>query len=149
MKRSFSPSLASLSESGTLPPKAGSFIRILLVEDSDTDVLLFEHMLLEAKPLFSYEIASAPRLTEAFELIANQFFDLIMLDLNLLDINGIMPVAALSAEAPDVPIVVYSGMMDARLKEKALNSGARHYLVKGRESADSLVTLIEAILAER
>ena len=52
-------------------------------------------------------------------------------------------VAALHAEFPNIPIIVYSGMDDPKLKEKALMCGAKSYLVKGKESPYALKFLIE------
>ncbi len=57
--------------------------------------------------------------------------------------DGVSSVAALRAQAPQMPIVVYSGTDDAKTKEKALMCGAAHYLVKGRESGFGLKHMIE------
>lgn len=121
-------------------------VRILLVEDCKSDVFLVERMLEEAS-LKSVEIVDVPRLIDAFSKIDGQRFDLVMLDLNLLDIDGVASVAALRAEAPNIPIIVYSGMDDAKIKEKAMMCGATHYLVKGRESSYGLKYVIEHAIA--
>lgn len=117
-------------------------VRILLVEDCKSDVYLMERMLRDTPLNCFYDIIDVPRLIDAFSQLDHDAFDLVMLDLNLLDIDGLASVAALRAQVPFLPIVVYSGMDDARLKEKALMCGATHYLVKGRESSHSLKNII-------
>jgi CheY-like chemotaxis protein len=117
-------------------------MRILLVEDCKSDVYLVERMLEDAGSHYLYDISDVPRLIDAFGRIDRDDFDLIMLDLNLLDIDGIASVAALHAQAPFTPIIVYSGMNDPRLKEKALMCGASYYLVKGHESSAGLKSIL-------
>ena len=131
-----------------LAPRAPTrVVRILLVEDCKSDVFLFERLLEDVSINCFYEVTDVPRLVDAFGKIDHEIFDLVMLDLNLLDIDGVASVAALRAEAPDLPIIVYSGLDDAKTKEKALMCGATHYLVKGRESGYGLKHMIERVVA--
>lgn len=116
-------------------------IKVLLVEDSEGDVLHFKRMLLAVSAHIS--VKAVARLVDAFHAIEQEKFDVILLDLNLLDVDGVVSVAALHAEFPDIPIIVYSGMDDAKLKEAALMCGAKRYLVKGQESPYALKFLIE------
>lgn len=122
-------------------------VKILLVEDCKSDVFLLERLLENVSVSCFYEIVDVPRLVDAFSKLDQESFDLVMLDLNLLDIDGVASVSALRAEAPDLPIVVYSGVDDSKTKEKAIMCGATHYLVKGRESGFSLKFLIEQLMA--
>lgn len=122
-------------------------VHILLVEDCKSDVFLLEQMLENVAVKCFYEITDVPRLVDAFYKIDQQKFDLVLLDLNLIDINGIASVAALRAQVPNMPIIVYSGMDDAKTKQKALMCGATHYLVKGRESGYGLKHMIERAVA--
>lgn len=124
-------------------------VRILLVEDCKSDVFLFERMLENATVNCFYDITDVPRLVDAFSKIDSESYDIIMLDLNLLDIDGVASVAALRAQAPKLPIIVYSGTDDARIKEKAIMCGATHYLVKGRESGYGLKHMIERVVAKQ
>lgn len=137
----------SLSARREIHKSPSRVVRILLVEDCKSDVFLVERMLEDVSVNCFYEITDVPRLVDAFYKIDQEKFDLVMLDLNLMDIDGIASVAALSAQAPNLPIVVYSGMDDAKVKEKALMCGASHYLVKGRESGFGLKHMIELAVA--
>lgn len=122
-------------------------VRILLVEDCKSDVFLLERTLENVAMDCFYEIVDVPRLVDAFTKIDQEKFDLVMLDLNLLDIDGVASVAALRAQVPFIPIIVYSGTDDGKIKDSAIMCGATHYLVKGRESGYGLKHLIERAVA--
>lgn len=121
--------------------------RILLVEDCKSDVFLVEQMLENAGLNCFYEIIDVPRLIDAFRLLDKEHFDLVMLDLNLADIDGVSSISALHSQMPDLPIVVYSGLDDKKVKEKALICGAFDYLVKGKETGSNLKHIIETVSA--
>ncbi len=125
------------------PVASSKIVKILLVEDSKSDVFLLKRMLDGVSMKYFYEIIDVPRLVDAFYKIDQEVFDLVMLDLNLLDIDGVASIAALRAQVPNIPIVVYSGTDDAKTKEKSMMCGATHYLVKGKESAFGLKYMIE------
>ena len=120
--------------------------RILLIEDNKSDVFLLKKMLIDVSGHNHFEFTDVARMTDAFKLLDHEPFDLILLDLNLLDIDGTASVAALHAEVPHIPIIVYSGTDDPKLKTEALICGAKHYLVKGRESPFSLKFMIQEAL---
>ena len=118
--------------------------KVLVVEDCPSDVFLLEQMLADAGGLGEAEITSVPRLIDAFRRLDEEAFDVILLDLNLADMDGVASVAALTAEAPDTPILVYSGMQNRRLRRAALMCGARQFLIKGHEDGCSLRKAITA-----
>jgi diguanylate cyclase (GGDEF)-like protein len=62
----------------------------------------------------------------------------VLLDLSLPDANRLEALMQLRAAAPDVPIVILSGMQDELLAVKAVQEGAQDYLIKGRVDGDSL-----------
>lgn len=128
-------------------PIADRALNILVVEDSESDLLLLQNMLESASGKNELNLDNAPRLSDAFRMVKAERYDLVLLDLNLLDIQGIACVAALHAEIPEIPIVVYSGMDDPRLFREAMLCGAHSYLVKGKESADHLKSVIDEAVA--
>lgn len=117
--------------------------KILLVEDCPSDAFLLEHMLAGVCVTDRIDITHVSRLIDAFQRIEEEFFDLILLDLNLLDMDGVASVAALSTEAPSIPIIVYSGTENRKIREAALMCGAAGYLIKGRENGLSLRLAID------
>ncbi|MBN66770.1 MAG: hypothetical protein CMM94_04290 [Rickettsiales bacterium] len=120
-------------------------IQLLLVEDSITDAYLVQEMLSCEAP-GRFHIVNAPRLIDAFHLIEKRKFDAILLDLNLLDIDGIASVTALHNEKPHLPIVVYTGMDDPTLATKVKECGATGFLVKGRADGKMIQYSIEHAL---
>ncbi|MDE3060053.1 MAG: response regulator transcription factor [Pseudomonadota bacterium] len=122
--------------------------KLLVVEDCVSDIFLLERMLCNSSD-DDLEIIGAPRLIDAFQHIDDEYFDAILLDLNLLDMDGIASVAALAAQAPDTPILVYSGMDSRPLREGALLCGAKAYLVKGQEDGRSLRRAIDEAITSR
>lgn len=125
--------------------------KILMIEDSASDVFLFRMMLEEEdfapdEKNQHYKITDASRLTDAFKLLRGEEFDLIILDMNLPDIHGVASISVIRAEAPDTPIIVYSGMDSPSLKREALANGASRYLVKGVENIREVKKFIDDAL---
>lgn len=141
------PRSSHMARRNFAPVIPSKVVKMLLVEDCKSDVFLLERMLEDVSVNCFYEITDVPRLVDAFYKIDQESYDLVMLDLNLLDIDGVASVAALRAQMPRVPIIVYSGTDDAKTKEKALMCGATHYLVKGKESGFGLKHMIERAVA--
>lgn len=122
--------------------------RVLLIEDSKSDVVFIRRLLRDACTQSTLEVDDVPRMVDALELLDSQHFDLILLDLNLLDIDGAASVAAIHAVVPQVPIIVHSGTCDLQLKQEAMLCGARHFLVKGHESPFGFKFMIENALVQ-
>lgn len=115
----------SNSNTGTSSKK-----RILCVEDDkDTCELL--------SILFSdYDVVFAGSLREAFSLLESQHFDLYVLDNWLPDGSGIEVCRKIHALKPDVPIIFTSAVGQKSEIKKALDAGAKEYLVKPYEPED-------------
>ncbi|HLL99570.1 MAG TPA: response regulator [Pyrinomonadaceae bacterium] len=115
--------------------------RILCVEDDrDTCDLL--------SVLFSeYEVVFAASLQEAFALIENQHFDLYVLDNWLPDGSGIEVCRRIHELKPEVPIIFTSAVGQKSEIKKALDAGAREYLVKPYEP-ENLQKIVKELIAE-
>ncbi|MBI1274336.1 MAG: response regulator [Alphaproteobacteria bacterium] len=124
-------------------------VRILLIEDSAGDVLMVKHLLGEVASDYDFAFTDVARLVDAFRLMEQERFDIIMLDLNLLDFDGVVSVAVLHGEKPEVPIIVYSGTDNDRVREQAMLNGAVRYLVKGQENGTAIYKAIENVLDNR
>ncbi|HEU5047406.1 MAG TPA: response regulator [Rickettsiales bacterium] len=120
--------------------------RILLVEDSKSDVLLIKRNLRNALFGEPIEVIDVPRMADALEQIKEKAFDLIILDLSLPDIEGSASVAALSAYARSVPVIVHTGTQSMKAKEEAIMCGARQFLIKDKESPLSFRLRIQQAL---
>lgn len=104
---------------------------ILLVEDNRGDARLVQEMLNDA-PSTEFEVSHVERLTDAREKIMQAGTGCVLLDLSLPDAMRLEALMQLRAAAPDVPIVILSGLQDELLAVKAVQEGAQDYLIKGR-----------------
>jgi MinD-like ATPase involved in chromosome partitioning or flagellar assembly/CheY-like chemotaxis protein len=120
-------------------------IKILVVEDNPADARLVQEGLKET-PGGGFEMAVAERLSEGVRLV-HEGFDLVLLDLRLSDSEGFATFETMHTEAPDVPIVVLSGMADESLAVRAVQEGAQDYLVKGKAEAEALARAIRYAVA--
>jgi signal transduction histidine kinase len=108
-------------------------LRVLLVEDNPGDAVLVREMLRGAAGAF--ELSTAGRLGDGLATLAREGADCLLLDLSLPDAEGVEAVVAVRAEAPQVPVVVLSGLADEGAALRALAAGAQDYLIKGRVDA--------------
>jgi signal transduction histidine kinase len=106
-------------------------IRVLLVEDNPGDVRLLREILREARSL-PHELTHAGRLEEARARLAEGGVDVVLLDLSLPDAQGIDTVRRALEAAPEVPLIVLTGLDDERVALQAVHAGAQDYLVKGQ-----------------
>jgi PAS domain S-box-containing protein len=104
-------------------------LRILLMEDDPNDLMLFEHALKEGDA-FAHTLVGVNRLTDGIARLAQEPFDVALMDLTLPDSQGIATVRAFLEQAPEVPLVVLTGLNDERVAEEAISAGAQDYLVK-------------------
>lgn len=107
--------------------------RVLLVEDNPGDARLVQIMLLEASNLtdLRFEPQHAQNMVEALEVIADEYFDVVLLDLSLPDSIGLETITRMKAIDPIMPIVVMTGSNNLELGVQAVQAGAQDYLVKG------------------
>ena len=130
---------------------SSTLIRVLGVEDSPGDQRLVSEMLEEAK-LGRYELRGANTLSVAFRLLYEERFDVVLLDLNLPDSNGIETFLLLHNKFPKIPIIVLTGGTDDEPAMRAINEGAQDYLFKdeltSRALSHSILYAIERKLIE-
>ena len=106
-------------------------VKVLLIEDSPVDSRLLR-LLLSESTTSHFELTHVERLSEGLKRLSEERFDVALSDLTLPDSHGFETFQALHARAPDMPIIVLSGVDDETLAVKAVREGAQDYLVKGR-----------------
>src|SRR5688572_28767189 len=110
-------------------PMPSKTIRILLVED-ETDYAQAVRELLS--PATTFHLTYAKSYQDAIAALAKDAFDHVLLDLMLSDNSGLKTFTDLSAAAPNVPVIVITGLADETLALQAMREGAQDYLVKGQ-----------------
>ena len=109
---------------------ATTAIDVLLVEDNPEDAMLMRTLLKDAKN-YHFNITESGSLRKANEFLFEKQFDVILLDLSLPDANGNQVISEIYKKAPDVPIIVLTGLKDESLAWQAINEGVQDYLEKG------------------
>ncbi len=105
--------------------------RILIVEDNPADVGLIRALLSEIHSL-SYQLEPVACLSEALTRLQCKDIDLVLLDLGLPDSVGLATLHQVRTAAPDVPVIVLTGIQDEDLGISAMRDGAQDMLVKGQ-----------------
>jgi diguanylate cyclase (GGDEF)-like protein len=121
-------------------------IRVLLVEDSNFDVLIIKDMLTKETDSnlkkTAFDIVRTDNFYDAKYKLANDFFNVILLDLTLPDSMGLDTLRKIYAEAPETPIIVLTSLNDQLVAINAVKEGAQDYLVKGQFDANLLLRSI-------
>jgi DNA-binding response OmpR family regulator len=104
-------------------------INVLLIEDDSGDAYLLQALLSSTKPV-SFHLVCADRLATGLDHLSRNDFDIILLDLSLPDSRGLSTIDKVRLHAPDVPIVVLTGLDNEDTAMQAVQAGAQDYLSK-------------------
>lgn len=126
----------------TFVPEAKSVKLILVIDDSPTSLGISIKMLSSR-----YEVMTASTGREGLRIAMSEEPDLILLDLNMPDTNGLKVCADLKSFHPTdkTPILIYSSNLDQRLIYKAFLVGASDYIQK-TSSEEELIKKIDIFL---
>ena len=116
-------------------------MRVLLVEDDPTTAKSIELMLTHA----SLNVYTTDMGEEGIDLAKLYDYDLILLDINLPDMNGLEVLRQLRLSRIETPILILSGDSDTESKIKGFGFGADDYLTKPFHR-EELVARIHAII---
>jgi len=109
----------------------GKALQVLLVEDNAGDARLLREMFSTEKA-GNFELTHLLRMSEAVVHLAKGGVDIALLDLGLPDAHGLETLRRARAVAPDVPLIVLTGLDDEALAAEAMKEGAQDYLIKGQ-----------------
>lgn len=120
-------------------------LRLLLVEDDDGDALLVEESLADSGEDFDTSrvtsIGAATAVAHGYECA--------LVDLGLPDAQGIEAILRLRDSAPDLAIVVLTGLDDRERGTAAVGAGAQDYLVKGQVDGFGLAKSVHFAMERR
>ncbi|MGZ7108847.1 MAG: response regulator [Methanobacterium sp.] len=117
-------------------------IKILFVEDNPGDVVIIKEMLKEIDGIH-FEVTTADNLKEGINHLINEDFDILLLDLNLPDSEGIQTFITINQNARDLPIIILTGLSDEEFAITSVGKGAQDYLVKGQTDGQLLAKSIK------
>lgn len=121
-------------------------LRVLYVEDNLQDQDLARECLKGANPPIRLECVGTAR--QCWAQLATRTYDLVLIDYNLPDEDGLEILHEIIRRKLDVPAIIVTGGGDEELAVEALRSGAVDYLPKHGPYLDELPTLIRTGIAE-
>jgi serine phosphatase RsbU (regulator of sigma subunit) len=104
-------------------------MRVLLVEDDEGDAFLVRELLLDAGS--DVQLLRARSVAEAAAHLVDAGIDCVLLDLGLPDASGLDALRSVLELAPNIAVLVLTGLSDEHRGTEAVAVGAQDYLVKG------------------
>lgn len=120
--------------------EAGHSLTVLLVENHDAVASLIQGLLGDHP---TFRVPWVPTLAAAFAHLRESPVDVVVLDVDLPDSQGLDTVIRVVQAHPSLPVVVLTARDDETLARAALAAGAEAYLVKGTLEPGTLVRAIE------
>ncbi len=124
-----------------VPDRRPETIHVLLIEDNPGDARLVKEMLVDADAS-KFNLTHVGLLSQGLSLLRNESHHVILLDLSLPDGHGLDTISQVCAVAPDLPVVILTGLDDETTAIRAVQEGAEDYLVKGQMDANLLARAI-------
>lgn len=113
-----------------------------MAESRLMQVLLVDHdgvnryTMSKALKRVGYIVAEASFADQALDMLSRQYYDLILTEIQLPEIDGIELLRRIKAQAPDAVVILITGDPSVETAVQALRGGAQDYLVKPCSSDD-------------
>lgn len=121
-------------------------IKIIVVDDHPVVLQGFEYMLQDADG-----IVFAGKFTDAGSMLAylkNNRVDVVLLDINLPDSNGIDECAAIKNRYPETIVIAISNINEYSIIQRMLNAGANGYILKNASAEEVIRGIHNAMSGE-
>ncbi len=120
--------------------------RVLVVEDAD----LVRHTLTRLLTQEGYETVGAHGGREALDYLSHDRPDLILLDVSMPDMDGLELLEMLQADPRwrALPVVMLTGRSDTHTIRRAMQLGAKAYLVKATFSISEMLESVKRYAAD-
>lgn len=104
-------------------------LRVLLVEDSYSDRKIFETVV-ESSNIECPTLFYAENFSDALRSLETHTFELVIVDFDLPDGDGLSLIREVKASSPYTPIIILTGLKDESVAAVALQEGVQDYVVK-------------------
>ena len=118
----------------------------ILIVDDDEGISITLSDILE---LNGYSVTIAMDASEALGKVEKGGFDLVLIDMKLLDMDGISLMKKIKGIDPDICCIMVTGHESSQCETEAVQAGAYSYLTKPFERDELLSTLKETIVLQR
>lgn len=119
--------------------------KILIVDDEINIGLLLSKFLTRN----GFEVATSATGAAAFELMSNEFFDLVLCDFRLEDTDGREMLRKIKSRYPETGVIIITGYSDVKLAVELIKMGAFDYITKPLYPDEILNTINKAIEAQK
>ena len=116
-------------------------LKILLIEDNPADADWIGEILIEER-LAGLKLQHVNRVNDGLNILSQDYFDAVLLDLSLPDSQGIDNIGMVKKQAPELPIIVLTSLNDQNMAVKSVRKGAQDYLIKGGFEKELLIRSI-------
>jgi diguanylate cyclase (GGDEF)-like protein/PAS domain S-box-containing protein len=123
-------------------------VYVLLIEDDRVEARLIRDEM-SRFPRIVADVDHVQRLVAGIGRLAERRYDVVLLDLNLPDGNGIENLHRVKGAAPNVPVVILTNMEDEDAAVATLTQGAQDYLLKRQITAELLHRSIRYAVARQ
>jgi CheY-like chemotaxis protein len=119
--------------------------RILIIDDDDNSL----HALADLLGREGYEVECAPTGQEAIGAIMHATPDMVILDLLMPEVNGtsVLETIRVQMGLKALPVLVWTGLEDSELVERARQLRAYSIIKKGSVTFDDILGKVQAALA--
>lgn len=117
--------------------------KILFVEDEK----VLRETLQEALEDNKFEVETASNGEDALDLLGKNKYDLILLDIILPKINGLEVLEKIREEGKNTPVILLTNLSGSSHVQKALDLGARNYLVKSEYRLNEIVDRVKEVIS--
>lgn len=121
---------------------------ILFVEDDPILAGALEMAFRDADTA-DFVIERETTLRAAIALLGSREIDVILLDLNLPDSRGLETFSKIQRVAPELPVIILSGLADEALVTGSVRAGAQDFVVKGSMNVPVLVRAVRYALERK
>jgi len=123
-------------------------IKVLLIDDDPLESHYLNEQLAEVSE-YDCMVKNAGLLAEGLELLAQEPFDLVLLDQDLGDIQGIGSLLQLCRQSPAIPIIGLTDAANEIITSRSMQMEVQDYLIKGQIGKEQLVHSIRYTLERK
>jgi CheY-like chemotaxis protein len=117
--------------------------RLLIVEDTETVAASIALVLSEG----AFDIDIVRNGEKAFERLHREAYDIVLSDVQMPGMDGFELLEAIRAdeELHEMPVILLTSLESEDIQERALDSGANRFLIKGRVGGDRLLEIVREV----
>lgn len=119
-------------------------VRVLHIDDNIHDRKLVKDAL--QKEHDGFQVAEADSREKFENYLAEQNFDIVLSDFNILGFDGLQVLQAVKELKPDLPVIIVTGTGSEEIAIQAMKMGAADYVIKSVKHIQGLAPTIKTVL---